>query len=160
MSVSIGVPGKAPIHMSRRARSASAAEPARTRSSLPALYRRVRVDDFQVIGDLRREIVGYAEDLGAGPEVREILALAASEALTHVLIQAYIEDEPADITVEARELRGRRLLVCITDNGHRRRPQASGPDLRGQILHQLADHVDISDSDAAAVSLQLSLEPR
>lgn len=114
--------------------------------TVESVHRRVRVDDLQVVGDIRREIVAYAQEVGAGRDVREAVAVAVSEALTHVLMHAWLDHEPGDVIVEARCEPARNLLVCISDDGRARVPRTDRPHLEIglHLMGELADEVQIS----------------
>lgn len=75
------------------------------------------------IGILRRRVVACAEEVGATDASREAIGLATSEALTNVVMHAYIESPPGDICVKVWRDGDRHLLVQVADRGVGLRPR-------------------------------------
>ncbi|MGN6167124.1 MAG: ATP-binding protein [Solirubrobacteraceae bacterium] len=82
------------------------------------LQRRVLAEPA-AIRELRRELEQYAQAVGASPTTRDAAKLALSEALTNVVVHAYVGSQPGPMIVDrfdgrkwthngARLLRGRR----------------------------------------------------
>jgi anti-sigma regulatory factor (Ser/Thr protein kinase) len=128
------------------------------------LDKRVRIDDLQVVADLRREIVAYASDLGASREAREAVALAVSEALTNVVINAWIDREPGDMLVAAHKDGDGHLVVSICDDGSKkaaRTDRQAELEIGMELMNQLADEVHVSGAQQApgrTISLRFALD--
>lgn len=95
------------------------------------------------IGGLRRAIVAYAKSNGASPRQCEDIALAASEALSNVVVHAYAgRHEAGCIRVEAW-MDHDALQVAICDDGVGIAPRLDSPGLGlglaiiGRVCEQL-----------------------
>lgn len=81
------------------------------------------------IGPLRRAITSYAQRSGATSQQCEDIALAASEALSNVVLHAYVgHDRPGDVRVEAWLGEGE-LNVSVADDGIGMTPRVDSPGL-------------------------------
>lgn len=114
------------------------------------------------IPQLRHEIVGYAESLGAPRAVLEGLQLAVSEALTNVVEHAYLGCSPGRMLVEASYGENNELLVRVCDEGHGLVPRADSPGLGLGIglMASMADEFAIANRGAVPgtiVTLRFSL---
>ncbi len=117
----------------------------------------------EAVGELRRKIVGYAVDAGAGEATRDAVALAASEALTNVVVHAYRDDEPGDMIVEAWRDQEGHLLVSVRDEGRGMLPRTDSPGLGFglSLMAQMADDLRFSgppQQRGTTVSLCFSLD--
>ena len=90
------------------------------------LSRRGQVDDFRVVGSLRRELAAYARSLGATQDAQEAVALAVSEAVTNVVKHAYVGRPPGEVRIEARLDDEGRLMVTVSDDGRGMVPRSRG----------------------------------
>lgn len=110
---------------------------------------------------LRNEVVAYAKELGFGDEGCEALRLTVSEALTNIVVHAYLNGEPGDMILEARRDEDDQLAVVICDEGSGLvpRPGTSGLGLGLGIMAQMADGFSIAnreDSSGTVVSLRFA----
>jgi anti-sigma regulatory factor (Ser/Thr protein kinase) len=118
--------------------------------------------DPQVVGELRREVGAYATQLGAGDAVRAAVMLAVSEALTNVVVHAYVDRDPGPMIVEAWPDEEGHLRVLICDEGRGMVPRTDSPGLGVglSLMAQTADEVRVADrhdSPGGIVSLRFSL---
>jgi serine/threonine-protein kinase RsbW len=117
----------------------------------------------QTIGELRRELAGYAEEAGASDAAREAVALAVSEALTNAVVHAYRDREPGPIIVEAWTDGDGHLLVVVCDEGSGMVPRtdSAGLGVGLSVMAQMADDVRVAtlqDTSGTRVSLRFSLD--
>jgi anti-sigma regulatory factor (Ser/Thr protein kinase) len=83
----------------------------------------------EAVAELRHEVVGFANRMGADEAVGDAVRLAVSEALTNVVVHAYPGREPGDIAVEAWRDGNDQLVVVISDDGKGLLPRAHGAGL-------------------------------
>jgi serine/threonine-protein kinase RsbW/stage II sporulation protein AB (anti-sigma F factor) len=126
------------------------------------LERRV-VAEPSAIGELRQELGQYAKDVGASPETRDAVKLAMSEALTNVVVHAYVGNQPGPMIVEAWTDEIGHLLVLVRDEGVGMvpRPDSPGLGLGLSIMAQMADEVRVAnrqDRTGTIVSMRFSLD--
>jgi anti-sigma regulatory factor (Ser/Thr protein kinase) len=78
--------------------------------------------------------------------------IAVSEAVSNAVVHAYREEEYGEIRVDAREERGR-LVVIVADNGRGMTPNPRNPGLRLGIplITKLCDDVRFHSSDEGTV---------
>lgn len=102
------------------------------------------------IGPLRRAVTSYAQANGATAQQCEDVALAASEALSNVVLHAYVgHDTPGDVRVEAW-LDDRELNVSIADDGIGMTPRVDSPGLGLglAIIGRVCDRMRLESLDA------------
>lgn len=114
------------------------------------------------ITKLRHEAARYAQSLGASPELLDSLRLAVSEALTNIVLHAYLGREPGLMIVEAWCDEDEHLLVRICDEGDGLRPRADSPGLGVGIglMASMAEDFRIANREetpGTIVSLRFSL---
>ncbi len=114
------------------------------------------------IGELRRDVVAYAAQIGASEPVREAIRLAVSEALTNVVVHAY-EGDPGMMSVEAWRDDAHRLVILVEDEGRGLAPRSTSPGLGlgHGLMAQMADDFRIAARDGAPgtiVSLRFALD--
>ena len=81
----------------------------------------------EAVGVLRRWIEGVSGEAGANVGQRADVALAVSEALSNVVMHAYVDwPEPGPMRVRA-ESSDHRLLVEVEDDGIGLRPRLDSP---------------------------------
>jgi serine/threonine-protein kinase RsbW/stage II sporulation protein AB (anti-sigma F factor) len=126
------------------------------------LQRRLRAEP-PAIRDLRRELGEYAKAVGASPATVDAVKLASSEALTNVIVHAYVGGEPGPMIVEAWTDEDGHLLVRVGDEGVGMvpRPDSPGLGLGLSIMAQMADELRVAnrhDGMGAVVSMRFSLD--
>ena len=81
------------------------------------------------IGPLRRSLTAYAQSSGATTQQCEDIALAVSEALSNVVVHAYVgRDSAGEIRIGAG-LDDGELQVCVCDDGIGMTPRLDSPGL-------------------------------
>lgn len=119
---------------------------------------RARPDE---VARLQHEVVAYIKELGAPEPVVDGVRLAVSEALTNVVLHAYLGRNPGTMIAEAwRD--ADHLLVRVCDEGHGLVPRADSPGLGVGIplMASMADDFRIANRDGipgTIVSLRFSL---
>ncbi|HET8757131.1 MAG TPA: ATP-binding protein [Solirubrobacteraceae bacterium] len=68
------------------------------------------------VGEIRRRAAAFAAAAGASAEMTDAVALAVSEAVTNVVVHAYVGEEPGVVSVQCRS-DGDRLIVEVIDEG-------------------------------------------
>ena len=126
------------------------------------LHRRT-VAEPSAVGELRRELAQYATGVGAGPATRDAVKLASSEALTNVVVHAYVGREPGTMSVEAwtDDNGGLLVLVCDEGVGMVPRPDSPGLGVGLSIMAQMADEVRVAgpeEGSGTTVSMRFSLD--
>ena len=106
------------------------------------------------IGPLRRALVAYAASNGASAQDCDDIALAASEALSNVVVHAYAgRATPGDVRIEAW-MQDDSLQVTVSDHGIGIAPRLDSPGLGlglaiiGRVCDQLV--IENADGDAGA----------
>jgi serine/threonine-protein kinase RsbW len=116
------------------------------------------------VGELRAELLAYANRAGACPECCEAVALAASEAITNVVVHAYVDrSEPGAVIVEAWADDDGQLMVKVCDEGVGMVPRTDSPGLGMglALIAQMADDFRVADrpqEPGAIVSMRFSLD--
>lgn len=115
-----------------------------------------------VVGELRRELVGYARSAGASQDTCDAIALAVSEAVTNIVRHAYLDKEAGPIIVEAN-CNDDELLVRVCDEGRGLVPRTDSPGLGLGIalMAQMADDFSVAnrhDHPGTIVSLRFNLQ--
>lgn len=135
-------------------------------SEAPALSERLRrraVAEPSAIRELRQELGQYAKGVGASPATHDAVKLALSEALTNVVVHAYVGREPGPMIVEAWTDGDGHLLVLIFDEGVGMvpRPDSPGLGLGLSIMAQMADELRVAnrhERTGTVVSMRFSLD--
>lgn len=70
----------------------------------------------EAVGELRRHAVDFAAAMGVSRETIEAVRLAVSEAVTNVVIHAYVGRESGPVTLRCR-MEGAHLAVEVVDEG-------------------------------------------
>jgi len=114
------------------------------------------------VGRLRREIAGYVEELGAPEPVVAGVRLAVSEALTNVVMHAYLGRDPGIMIAEAW-CEADHLSVRVCDEGRGLVPRVDSPGLGVGIslMASMADDFSVANRDGTPgtiVSLRFSLD--
>lgn len=100
------------------------------------------------IAPLRQVVVDFARVHGASYDELEDIAIAVSEALTNVVVHAYVgRDTPGVVAVRAW-MNQRQLQVVVCDEGVGMRPRTDSPGLGFglSIIHRIAQQVHVEDT--------------
>jgi anti-sigma regulatory factor (Ser/Thr protein kinase) len=117
-----------------------------------------------VAARLRHEVAAYVKELGAPEHVVDGVRLAVSEALTNVVLHAYLESDPGMMVAEAW-CEADHLLVQVCDEGQGLVPRADSPGLGVGVplMASVADDFRVANRDGipgTVVWLPLSLADR
>ncbi len=124
--------------------------PAPLQRTLPAVPRSVP--------ELRRAVAEFARNAGASHELVEQIRLAISEAVTNVVIHAYVGAQaPGAVHVAARVEDGD-LNIVVADDGRGMVPRLDSPGLGlGLVLiANAAENLDVHDGDSAGTQLRMT----
>jgi len=99
------------------------------------------------IAPLRHALIEFARRNGGSDSDLEDIAVAVSEALTNVVVHAYVgHPRPGIVAVEARMDRdGLQIVVCDEGIGMQPRPDSPGLGLGLSVIHRVARHVRLED---------------
>lgn len=127
-------------------------------------FERRALAQAEAIAILRTALVRYARSLGADAEACESVQLAVSEALTNVVMHAYLGAAPGEMVVQAWRDDEDHLTVRILDEGHGLVPRTDSPGLGLGLglMAQMADDFRIANRDGTpgtTVSLRFALSP-
>lgn len=116
------------------------------------------------LAPVRTEVWRYAQELGASPDVANAVRLAVGEALTNVVMHAYVGLEPGNMTVQAWPDRDHHLTIRVVDEGRGLVPRTDSPGLGVGlgVMAQLADEFRIANREGqpgTTVFLRFSLVP-
>jgi serine/threonine-protein kinase RsbW len=98
------------------------------------------------VGALRLGVIALATANGAGEPAQADIGVAVSEALTNVVVHAYLDQaHPGIMRVEAYVDGGERLVVDVCDEGSWRGPRVDSPGagLGLSLIAALAEDVEI-----------------
>ena len=117
------------------------------------------------IGPLRTAVWRLALQLGASESVGNAVRVAVSEAITNVVMHAYVGRATGNVTVDARLEGAEHFTVRVDDEGHGLIPRASSPGLGlGMgLMAQMADDFRVANREGkpgTTVVLRFLLEPR
>lgn len=109
----------------------------------------------------RAAVVALARAAGASPEAIDDVRLAVSEAVTNVVMHAYVGGPPGPLHVSAR-IRGRHLAVDIRDEGGglRARPDSPGLGVGLPLMAAVTESLRLStaDGEPSCVSMTFDLD--
>jgi anti-sigma regulatory factor (Ser/Thr protein kinase) len=96
----------------------------------------------------RAAVVALARAAGASGDAIDDVRLAVSEAVTNVVMHAYVGEVPGPLHVKAR-IRGRQLAVEISDEGGglRARPDSPGLGVGLPLIAAVTESLQLSNSD-------------
>jgi serine/threonine-protein kinase RsbW len=103
----------------------------------------------QSVAALRQAIVEFAAAHGASAQQCEDIALAVSEAVTNIVLHAYVDrDAPGMVALEASTQRAT-LEVLVRDEGRgiRPRPDSPGLGLGLKLMHRVCERLVLEDVD-------------
>lgn len=111
---------------------------------------------------MRTAVWRHAEELGATPEVGDAVRLAVGEALTNIVMHAYIGRKPGPMKVQAWLDQEEHVAVRVLDEGRGLVPRLDSPGLGLGlgVMAQMADDFRIAnreDRPGTIVSMRFSL---
>lgn len=135
----------------RRARSEGQCDvPASIRRALPAVPASVTA--------LRLEVTELVDAAGIAEPLRTDVKLAVSEAVTNVVMHAYVDAErPGEVRLLA-VMRADRVDITVADDGRGMMPRLDSPGLGVGLpfIAQASDVLDISSGDNGGTVLRMT----
>ena len=122
---------------------------------MSSLARRFRAS-AQQIGHARREATAFARERGVVDPAA--VALAVSEAITNVVLHAYLDaSEPGDFELVARDLPDDGVMISIWDDGGGMQPRADSPGvgLGLPLVAALTERFEIESRPGGGTRLSL-----
>ncbi len=110
------------------------------------------------VPQLRGALVEFAQRAGASPAVLEQIRLAISEAVTNVVIHAYVgAAAPGPVRVAAH-VEDAKVSIVVADEGRGMVPRLDSPGLGLglALIAHAADHLDVHDSDPVGTQLRMT----
>ena len=106
------------------------------------------------LGRLRAAVVSFAQERGFDDTSR--VALAVSEAMTNVVLHAYLDSEVGDVRVVACD-EPDRLVVVVRDYGGGMRPRTDSPGLGMglPLITQMTDDLQIEAAQEQGTLLRM-----
>jgi len=103
---------------------------------------------------MRAAVVGFARECGIDDPSR--VALAVSEAMTNVVLHAYLNSEVGDMRIVACD-KPDRLVVVVRDYGDGMRPRTDSPGLGMglPLITQMADELQIEAAQEKGTLLRM-----
>ena len=110
--------------------------------------------DASRVGDLRKAVVAFAEELGF--DDTNPIALAVSEAMTNVVVHAYRDADVGDMRIVACD-KPDRLVVVVRDYGAGMMPRADSPGLGLglPLISTMADDLQIEAAEGSGCLLRM-----
>ena len=110
--------------------------------------------DASHVGDLRKAVLAFAEELGF--DDTNGIALAVSEAMTNVVVHAYRDEDVGDMRIVACD-KPDRLVVVVRDYGAGMLPRADSPGLGLglPLISTMADELQIEAADGSGCLLRM-----
>lgn len=107
----------------------------------------------------RQALTDFARQAGAEGERLQEVRLAASEAISNVVMHAYEQGEPGEVQVNASYIEGE-LWVLIADCGHGLRPRENSPGLGLglALIAGLADEFQILSRGSGGTELRMCFD--
>ena len=124
--------------------------PSPLRRSLPA------VPDS--VPELRNALADFAHRAGASPTALEQIRLAVSEAVTNVVLHAYVGAAAAGPVHVAAEVENSALNVVVADEGRGMVPRLDSPGLGLglALIAHAAENLEVHDGDPAGTRLRMT----
>jgi serine/threonine-protein kinase RsbW/stage II sporulation protein AB (anti-sigma F factor) len=115
------------------------------------------------LAPMRTAVWRHALALGASSEIGDAVRLAVGEALTNVVMHAYVGRETGKMTVEAWLDDDDHLTIRVLDEGHGLIPRTDSPGLGLGIgvMAQMSDDFRVANREGkpgTSVSMRFSLE--
>jgi serine/threonine-protein kinase RsbW len=110
------------------------------------------------VPELRRAVTTFAEGAGAGEDVLAALRLAVSEAVSNVVVHAYVEaEEPGAVRVTANVC-GDSLCVTVSDQGRGMipRPDSPGLGLGLPLIARTARSLEVRRGETGGTEMRMS----
>ena len=117
----------------------------------------------EVIGELRDDVVAFADRSGCKDPPLEDLKLAVSEAITNAVLHAYRAQAPGSIEVSVRtEPSEERVVVRVRDHGVGMRPRDDSPGAGFglSIISAVADDMVVREPPDGGTELCMSFTLR
>jgi anti-sigma regulatory factor (Ser/Thr protein kinase) len=113
----------------------------------------------EAVAAARKALTGFACEAGASGEQLQAVRLAASEAVTNVVMHAYERSENGEVHVSASYVEDE-LWLLISDAGHGIRPRDNSPGLGlGLVLiAQLADEFQVLTRGSGGTELRMRFD--
>ena len=110
--------------------------------------------DAPRVGDLRKAVVAFAEELGF--DDTNPIALAVSEAMTNVVVHAYRDTDVGDMRIVACD-KPDRLVIVVRDYGAGMLPRADSPGLGLglPLISTMADDLQIEAAEGSGCLLRM-----
>ncbi len=105
----------------------------------------------------RAAVVALARSVGATQEALDDVRLAISEAVTNVVVHAYIGMPPGPLHLTAK-VEGRRLEVCVRDEGGglRARPDSPGIGVGLPLIAAVTESLQLANSEGQPSSVTMA----
>ena len=116
----------------------------------------------EAVPELRRALVDFARRAGASSFVLDQIRLAISEAVTNVVIHAYVgAAEPGPVRVAAH-VEDATVSVLVADEGRGMVPRLDSPGLGMglALIAHAADNLDVHDGDPIGTQLRMTFALR
>lgn len=110
------------------------------------------------VPELRGALVDFARRAGASPLVLDQIRLAISEAVTNVVIHAYVgAPAPGPVRVAAR-VEDAAVDIVVADEGRGMVPRLDSPGLGLglALIAHAADNLDVHDGDPVGTQLRMT----
>ena len=108
----------------------------------------------------RAAVVALARSAEASPDALDDVRLAVSEAVTNVVVHAYAgASDPGPLHVEAH-VRGRRLIVEVSDEGGglRPRPDSPGIGVGLPLISAVTEELRLSNAEGEPSSVAMTFD--
>ena len=128
----------------------AAGQPSPLQKTLPAVP--------ESVPELRTALVDFARRAGASAFVLDQIRLAISEAVTNVVIHAYVgAAQPGPVRVAAH-VEDARVNIVVADDGRGMVPRLDSPGLGMglALIAHAADNLDVHDGDPIGTQLRMT----
>jgi anti-sigma regulatory factor (Ser/Thr protein kinase) len=127
-------------------------------SAVTASFRRALPAIPSSVTALRHAVADFVVEMGLGDSVLTGVRLAVSEAVTNVVVHAYVDAViPGEVRVEARVC-DEELVVTVADDGCGMVPRLDSPGLGVGLpfIAQAADTLDIDHNAGGGTQLRMT----
>ena len=110
------------------------------------------------VPELRGALADFARTAGASPAVLEQIRLAVSEAVTNVVVHAYVGAAAPGRVHVAAHLENSSVNVVVADDGRGMVPRLDSPGLGLglALIAHAAENLDVHDGDPAGTRLRMT----